>query len=596
MIREWAGYPENNLFITHPLFLEGSYMENKTIADIFTEIADILDIQGENPFRIRSYRNAARTIEDMGQSLEALARAGKNLEEIPGIGKSIQEKIQEILASGKCHFLEELRAKVPSGLTELLKLEGLGPKKVKVLFDELGVDSVDRLEKAARAGRLRGLPGMGLKTEEKILKSIEHYRSGMGRFKLSVGFQYAEALLNYLKGVAGVKRLDPAGSFRRRRETIGDLDILAICGKNCKVMDRFTSYGDVAEVLSKGETKSSLRLKCSLQVDLRVLEEESYGAALHYFTGSKAHNVAIRERAKEMGLKVSEYGVFRARDEKRLSGADEEDVFKAVKLPYIPPELREDRGEIQAAEKGKLPRLIELSDIRGDLQMHTTASDGKNSILEMALKAKEVGYAYIAITDHSKAVRIAGGMDEKQLARHLKEIERANSQISGLRILKGVEVDILPDGSLDLKDDILKECDVVIASVHSRFNMEEGEMTRRVIKALRNPNVDILAHPTGRLILEREPFKINLKEIIQAAIEYGVILEINAYPDRLDLRDVDARTAKETGAKLAINTDAHSALQLELMKFGVFTARRGWIEARDVINTLSMEGLLKTLR
>jgi DNA polymerase (family 10) len=352
----------------------------------------------------------------------------------------------------------------------------------------------------------------------------------------------------------------------------------------------------VAEVLSKGETKSSLRLKCSLQVDLRVLEEESYGAALHYFTGSKAHNVAIRERAKEMGFKVSEYGVFRARDEKRLSGAEEEDVFKAVKLPYIPPELREDRGEIQAAEKGKLPRLIELSDIRGDLQMHTTASDGKNSILEMALKAKEVGYAYIAITDHSKAVRIAGGMDEKQLARHLKEIERANSQISGLRILKGVEVDILPDGSLDLKDDILKECDVVIASVHSRFNMEEGEMTRRVIKALRNPNVDILAHPTGRLILEREPFKINLKEIIQAAIEYGVILEINAYPDRLDLRDVDARTAKETGAKLAINTDAHSALQLELMKFGVFTARRGWIEARDVINTLSMEGLLKTLR
>jgi len=571
-------------------------MENKTIADIFTEIADILEIQGENPFRVRSYRNASRTIQDMSQSLESLVNAGENLEEIPGIGKSMSEKIREILSTGKCHTLEELRSRVPSGLTELLKLEGLGPKKVKSLYDELSVDSIDRLEKAAQAGRLRNLPGMGLKTEEKILKSIEHYRAGMGRFKLSVGFQYAEALLRHLKGVPGVKRLDPAGSFRRRRETIGDLDILAICGKGCKVMDRFAGYGDVAEVLAKGDTKSSVRLKCGLQVDLRVLEEESYGAALHYFTGSKAHNVAIRERAKEKGLKVSEYGVFRAKDEKRLSGAEEEDVFKAVGLPLIPPELREDRGEVQAAEKGTLPRLIEFSDIRGDLQMHTTASDGKNSILEMAQKAKEMGYAYVAITDHSKAVRVAGGMDEKQLAKHLKEIEKANRQISGFRILKGVEVDILPDGTLDLKDDILRECEVVLASVHSRFNMEAEEMTRRVIRAVQNPNVKILAHPTGRLILEREPFKINLREVVQAAVDHGVILEINAYPDRLDLKDVDARMARDLGAKLAINTDAHSAFQLELMKFGVFTARRGWIEARDVMNTLPLEGLLKALR
>jgi len=571
-------------------------MENKTIADIFTEIADILEIQGENPFRVRSYRNAARTIVDMSRSLESLVKAGEDLEEIPGIGKSMSEKIQEILSTGKCHTLEELRSRVPPGLTELLKLEGLGPKKVKALYDELSVDSVDRLEKAAQAGRLRNLPGMGLKTEEKVLKSIEHYRAGMGRFKLSVGFQYAEALLRHLKGAPGVKRLDPAGSFRRRRETIGDLDILAICGKGCKVMDRFAGYGDVAEVLAKGDTKSSVRLKCGLQVDLRVLEEESYGAALHYFTGSKAHNVTLRERAKEKGLKVSEYGVFRAKDEKRLSGAEEEDVFTAVGLPLIPPELREDRGEVQAAEKGTLPRLIDLSDVRGDLQMHTTASDGKNSILEMAQKAKDTGYAYIAITDHSKAVRVAGGMDEKQLAKHLREIEKANRQISGLRILKGVEVDILPDGTLDLKDDILRECEVVLASVHSRFNMEEGEMTRRVIKAIQNPNVKILAHPTGRLILEREPFKINLGEVIRAAVDHGVVLEINAYPDRLDLKDVDARMARDLGAKLTINTDAHSALQLELMKFGVFTARRGWIEAKDVINTLPLERLLKALR
>ena len=571
-------------------------MENKSIADILTEIADVLDIQGENPFRVRSYRNAARTIADMSQSVKALIKSGAKLEEIPGIGKSLAEKIEEIVSTGRSHFLEELQAKVPPGLTELLKLEGLGPKKVKLLYDELGVDSVDRLEKAAQAGRLRDLAGMGVKTEEKVLKSVEQYRAGMGRFKLSVGFTYAQALLDYLKNVPGLKRLDPAGSFRRRRETIGDLDILAICGKGCKVMDRFSKYGDVAEVLSSGETKSSVRLKCGLRVDVRVLEEESYGAALHYFTGSKAHNVAVRERAKELGLKVSEYGVFRAKDEKRLSGADEEDVFKAVGLPFIPPELREDRGEIQAAEKGELPKLIEPADIRGDLQMHTKATDGKNSITEMAHKAKEMGYAYIAITDHSKAVRVAGGLDEKGLARHLQEIEKVGRQISGMRIFKGVEVDILADGSLDLKDDILKECDVVLASVHSRFNMEEGEMTRRIIKAIQNPYVSILAHPTGRLILEREAYKVNLKEVFQAAIDRGVVMEINAYPDRLDLRDVDARMAKEMGAKLVISTDAHSIVQLELMKFGVFTARRGWVEAKEVINTLPLPALLKILR
>jgi DNA polymerase (family 10) len=571
-------------------------MENKGIADIFTAIADILDIEGENPFRVRSYRNAARTIEDLSQSLESMVKTGMDLEEIPGIGKSIREKIEEIISTGKCHFLEELRVQVPAGLTEFLKLEGLGPKKVKVLYDQLGIDSVDRLEKAAQAGRLRNLAGMGLKTEEKILKSIEKYRAGVGRFKLSVGFIYAQALLEYLKEVPGVRRLDPAGSFRRRKETIGDLDILAICARGCQIMDRLAKYGEVAEIIAKGETKSSVRLQCGLQVDVRVLDEESYGAALHYFTGSKAHNVAIRDRAKELGLKISEYGVFRSQDDKRISGAKEEDIFKAVGLPLIPPELREDRGEIQAAEQGMLPRLIELSDIRGDLQMHSTATDGKNSIAEMAQKAKEMSYAYIAITDHSKAVRVAGGLDEKGLARHLKEIDKVDAQVSGFRLLKGVEVDILPDGSLDLQDDILKECDVVLASVHSRFNMEEKEMTQRIVKALKNPNVNILAHPTGRLILEREAYKVNLKEVFQAALDYGVVLEINAYPDRLDLRDVDARMAKEMGAKLAISTDAHSAAQLAMMKFGVFTARRGWIEAKDVINTLPLEKMRKILK
>jgi len=571
-------------------------MENKGIADIFTEIADILDIQGENPFRIRSYRNAARTVGDMSESLQAMVKAGRNLEEIPGIGKSIHEKIVEIVNTGKCGSLEELKAKVPPGLTELLKLEGLGPKKVKLLYDELKVDSVDRLEKAAQAGRLRDLAGMGVKTEEKILKSIERYRGGVGRFKLSTGFTYAEALTEYLRAVPGVKRLDPAGSLRRKKETIGDLDILAICSRAAKVMDQFVAYEEVKEILAKGETKSSIRLRNGLQVDLRVLDEESYGAALHYFTGSKAHNVAIRERAREMGMKVSEYGVFRAKDEKRLTGEKEEEVFAAVGLPFIPPELRENRGEIKAAEEGRLPRLIELSDIRGDLQMHTKATDGKNSIVEMARKAKDLGYAYIAITDHSKAVRVAGGLDEKELARHLQEIEKASGLVPGIRILKGIEVDILGDGSLDLEDEILKECDVVLGSVHSRFNMEEEEMTKRIIKAMKNPQVNILAHPTGRLILEREAYRVNIKEVIQAALDYGVVLEINAYPDRLDLRDVDAQLAKEMGAKLVISTDAHSTQQLELMKFGVFTARRGWVEAKDVINTLPLSGLLKILK
>jgi len=571
-------------------------VENKSIADIFTEIADILDIQGENPFRIRSYRNAARTIGDLTENLENMVKAGGNPEEIPGIGKSMHEKIVEIVKTGKCQSLEELKKITPPGLTELLRLDGLGPKKVKLLYDELGVDSVDRLEKAAQAGRLRNLAGMGEKTEEKILKSVEQFRAGIGRFKLSIGFTYAGALERYLGDVPGVKRLDPAGSFRRRSETIGDLDILAICAQSSKVMDRFTAYGEVKDVIAKGETKSSIRLRNGLQVDLRVLDDESYGAALHYFTGSKAHNVAIRERAKEMGLKVSEYGVFRARDEKRLTGASEEEVFRAVGLPFIPPELREDRGEIAAAEEGKLPRLIDLADIRGDLQMHTVATDGKNSILEMAKKAKDLGYSYVAITDHSQAVRVAGGLNEKALARHLKEIDKANGEISGIRILKGVEVDILGDGTLDLKDQILKECDVVLGSVHSRFNLEEAEMTKRIIRAIKNPCVHILAHPTGRLILEREPYRVNLKEVMQAAVDHGVVLEINAYPDRLDLRDADARMARDMGARLAISTDAHSALQLEMMKFGVFTARRGWIEAKDVINTYPLDQMLKFLR
>jgi len=571
-------------------------MENARIAEFFSRVADILDIQGENPFRVRSYRNVARIIGDLSGNLADLVREGGDPTQFAGIGASSAEKILEIVETGRLKYLEELEGKIPKGLTELLKLEGLGPKKVKVLYEGLAVDSVARLEKAARSGKLRDLAGMGAKTEEKLLKSIEHYRRGVGRFKLSVGMSYAEELVKYLSKVRGVKTLEPAGSLRRRQETVGDLDILAICTPGCKVMEAFTQYEEVEEVIAKGETKSSVRLTSGMQVDVRTLEEKSFGAALYYFTGSKAHNVAIRGRAQQRGLKVSEYGVFRVKDDKRVAGRSEEEVFSALGLPYIPPELRENRGEIEAADEGKLPELLELSDIRGDLQMHTTASDGKDSIEAMAKKAKELGYKYVAITDHSKAVRVAGGMDEKELAEHLKAIEKANGKAAGIEVLKGVEVDILADGSLDLADSIIEECDIVLASIHSRFNMPEEEMTERIIKGISNPNVNILGHPTGRLILERPAYQVNLKKVFEAAKELGVVMEINAYPDRLDLNDVNARMAKEMGLKIAINTDAHATTQLELMRFGVYTARRAWLEKKDVINTYTPKKLLRTLR
>jgi DNA polymerase (family X) len=568
-------------------------MENKQIADFFAEIAELLELQGENPFRIRSYQNAARILGDMSENVATIVRSGQDLQQIPGIGEAISQKIIEIVETGKLKFLDEQKAKVPAGLPGLLKIEGLGPKKVKLFYDKLGVDSLDKLEQAAKAGKLRELPGMGEKSEEKILKGIATLRRGLGRFKLSVGLSYADALVDYLNKVKDVKRLEPSGSLRRRCETVGDLDILAICAKGSPLMAKFTGYDDVEEVIAKGETKSSVRLRCGLQVDVRVLDASSFGSGLQYFTGSKAHNIALRSRANDRGLKLSEYGVFEIETDKKVAGKSEEEVYKVLDLPLIPPELREDRGEIEAAEKGKLPKLIELSDIRGDLQMHTKESDGKDTIENMVEAAKKLRYEYIAITEHSKAVHIANGLDEKRLAEHLKRIDKVNAKLSGFRVLKGVEVDILGDGSLDLSDDILKECEVVVASVHSRFNMEEKEMTRRIVRALKNPNVNFLGHPTGRLILEREAYKLDLKEVIKAAIDNNVVLEINAYPDRLDLRDVDARMAKEMGAKLSISTDAHSKLQLDMMKYGVFTARRAWLEAKHVVNTLSLARLLK---
>lgn len=569
-------------------------MENAAVADVLIEIADILDILGENPFRIRSYRNAARVIADMPEKITSMAREGKKITDIPGIGASIAEKVRELAGTGHCSFLAELRDRLPRGLPGLLKIEGLGPKKVKLFYEKLGIAAVDALEKAARGGALKDLPGMGDKSEENLLKAIARYRAGQGRFKLSIALEYAESLLRHLRTARGVRALEVAGSVRRRRETVGDLDILAICDPGSDIMERFVGYDGLEEVSAKGRTKSSARLACGMRVDVRVLEEASYGAALQYFTGSKDHNVALRGRAVARGLKLSEYGVFKGA--RAVAGKSEEGVYAALKLPRIPPELRENRGELEAAEKGTLPRLVELSDIRGDLQMHTVATDGRGTIAEMAAKARELGYSYIAVTEHSRAVRVARGLDAKRLAAHLKAIEKAGEKSPGLRILKGIEVDIMPDGSLDLDDDILAECDVVIAAVHYRFNLPEREMTRRVVRAIRNPRVHILGHPTGRLILERPGYELDMEEVVKAAGDGGVVLEVNAHPDRLDLRDIHVRLALEHGVKLAISTDAHSVGNLELMRYGVYTARRGWAEAKDVINTYPLERLLRQLK
>ncbi|MBI5206292.1 MAG: DNA polymerase/3'-5' exonuclease PolX [Candidatus Firestonebacteria bacterium] len=566
-------------------------MNNYKISAIFEEIANILEVQNDNPFRIRSYHNAARIIKDMSEEIVNIINENRTLENIPGIGKGIEEKIEEIVKTGTCILLKELHGKFPQGLIELLKIEGLGPKKIKLLYEKLGVDSVKKLYDFALSGKIRDLEGMGEKTEIKILKSIENYNKGFGRYKLSIGFIFSEAVIKYLiKNARGVIKIEPAGSLRRRQETIGDLDLLAICSSDTDIMDKFVEYDDIKEILMHGETKSVIKLSNGLQVDLRVLDEDSFGAALHHFTGSKSHNIAIRDRAKEMGFKINEYGIFDNKD-KKIGGKLEEDIYHNIGLKFIAPELRENMGEIEASLNGTLPDLIEKKQIRGDLQMHTIESDGKNTVQEMAQKAKELGYEYIAITNHSKAVKVAHGLDEKRLRNHLEQIDLINEQGSAIHILKGIEADVLADGSMDLGNDILKKCDVVIAAIHSHFNLPEKEMTKRIIKALENPYVNILGHPTGRLILEREPYAVNLNDIFKAAYENNVIMEINAYPDRLDLKDIHARQAKEMGLKLVISTDAHSALQMEMMDFGIFAARRAWLESNDIINTYPLKQL-----
>jgi DNA polymerase (family 10) len=578
----------------HRLEAGARRLENIDVARIFDEIADILELKGENRFRIRSYRRAARVVRDMPDDVKSLLAAGE-LTKVQGIGSSLAEKIDEIVRTGTCKFYEEIKQESVYHLAELLNIPGIGPKLAVRLNKELGVGTVDELEQAAKTGRLHLIEGIREKLEDKILKGIAQYKRHLGRFNLADALTYAEAIVRTLCGVKGVSKIDIAGSLRRRRETIGDIDILVISKSAEAVTEAFTSLDSVEDVLARGETKSSIRLRSGIQVDLRILAADSYGAALHYFTGSKDHNVAMRDRAKRMGRKISEYGIFEVATDKRLGGRTEAHIFKHVGLPFIPPELRENSGEIEAAEKGDLPRLIELSDIKGDLQMHSTASDGANTIEQMAEFARDLGYEYIAITDHSKAVRVAGGLNDEELAEHIKAIRKANRGKAGIEILSGVEVDILPDGRLDLSDEVLAQCDVVVAAVHSRFNMTEDEMTRRVLKGIANPNVNILAHPTGRIINEREPFEIDMEAIISEAGKRKVALELNAHPDRLDLKDVHCRQAKEAGTRVSTNTDSHADQQLRNMRYGIATARRGWLEPGDVINTYGLAKLRKFL-
>jgi DNA polymerase (family 10) len=570
-------------------------MENAEFAKVFWEIAELLEVKGENPFKIRAYQKAAQNIEALSENLEEIYKKGGRdaLEEIPGIGAHIAEKIEELIKTGKQKLHQRLLKEFPKGFIELMKTPGLGPKTAMLLYEKLKIDSREKLEKAAKAGKLRGLPGMGAKKEENILKGIELKKKVSGRHLLNDAWKHADTIVSALKKLKEIKEIVPAGSLRRWKETIGDIDILVIAEKSEKIMEAFTRLPQVGRVLAKGSTKSSVVLKDGMQADLRVLEPKSFGAALHYFTGSKQHNIQIRTLGVKKGLKISEYGVFKKN--KYIGGKTEEEVFKAVGLPWIPPEMREGTGEIEAAQKGKLPKLVELTDIRGDLQMHSKWSDGGNTIEQMAEYARKLGYEYIAITDHSKAVRVAGGMDEKEVLQQLKEIDEVNKKLKGITVLKGIEVDILADGSLDLPDKVLKELDVVVAAVHSRFKMPENEMTRRIITAFKNKYVNILSHPTGRIIGRREPYQVNMEEIIRAAKDSGTYLEINAYPERLDINDIYCRRAKEKGILISIDTDSHIDSQLGYMKYGVAVARRGWLEKKDIINTNPLAKLMKLL-
>jgi len=565
------------------------------IAKIFEDIADMLEIKGENPFRIRAYRKAARNIRTLPSELEKFADEGK-LEQIPGIGEGIKEKIYEILDTGRLQFYEKLKNDIPPSLVKLLSIPGIGPKLAKRFYDELNIKDIEQLEKMAKEHRLAELEGIKEKTERNILKGIEMLKRGLERMTLGVALPLAIEILDQLNKLPEVKRINTAGSIRRRKETIGDIDILTISSDSKKVMDTFINLPQVERVLVSGETKSSVITFDGIHVDLRVVKPESYGSALAYFTGSKAHNIRIREIAMKEGLKINEYGVFDEKANKKIAGESEEDIYQVLDLPFIVPELREDRGEIEAARNNNLPDLVNLSQIKGDLHVHTVWSDGENSIEEMVKAAKERGYKYLAICDHSKSLRIAGGLSEDQLIKQIEEIKELNYKYKNFTILAGSEVDIKADGSLDYTDELLEKLDIVVAAVHTRFSMPGHEMTKRIIKALQNPYVNILAHPTGRLMGVRDPYELDLDEILKVAKKSKVALEINSFPERLDLNDIDSKRAKEYDVMISINTDSHITNQLDYMTLGVSVARRGWLEPKNIINTKPIKKVLKIFK
>ena len=569
-------------------------MKNIEVAELLNEIADYLEF-ADDTFRVRAYRKAALVTEGLSEDIEQVWKEGR-LMDLPGVGEGIAKKIDEFLKTGKLKYLEGLKKKTPVDMGQLGAIEGIGPKTILKLYKELRVKNIAELEKAAKQGIIKEIKGMGSTVEQNILKSIEFARKTSERVPLGFALSSAEEIVSVLKSLKEVERVSVAGSTRRMKETIGDIDILATTKEPAKVIDFFTKMPNTADVLAKGETKSSVRLRDGIQVDLRVLDDNIFGAALLYFTGNKEHNIILRKIAIEKGLKLSEYGLFDKKTNKLVAGKTEEEVYKKLGLDYIEPEMREDEGEIELAQHHMLPKLVSYNDVKGDLQMHTKWSDGSNTIEEMALAGKKLGYWYICITDHTGKLAIAHALDEKRILEQRKEIEKVNRKLNDIKILQGVEVNIKDDGTLDMSDKVLKQLDVVVASIHSGFKNPKEKITKRMIKAMENENVDIIAHPTGRLITKRESYDIDLDAVFDAAKRTNTVMEINSYPERMDLRDVHVRAAVKAGVKLVISTDAHNADQLHFIKLGIGTARRGWAKRDDVINTRGLKEMLRMLK
>ena len=565
-------------------------MKNKELADLFGRMADILEFKDENPFKISAYRKASRIIRDLTQDIEDITESGK-LKDVPGIGEGMAQKIMEYLKTGKVSKFEEVRKGVPDELIAIMDIPGMGPKTLSMLHKAKGISNLSQMEKAVEDGSLVGLPGIGEKKVENIKRGIQLLKQSKGRMNLGIAFPVAKQIVETLREKTGSRKIEWAGSLRRMRENIGDIDILATGPNPEKIVHTFTHLPEVKEILASGETKASVIVERGIQIDLRVVEEDSYGAALQYFTGSKGHNIHLRGIAKARGIKINEYGVFKG--EKKIGGKEEKDVYRVLGMDWIEPELREDRGEIEASQDGHLPKLVEQSEINGDLHVHSKWSDGTSTIEEIARAAQKRGYQYVAICDHSKSLKITHGLDESRLMKQIEEIDRINEKMKGFQILKGTEVDILSDGKLDLSQKVLEKLDLVVAAVHSGFKQDKERMTKRIIRAIEDPFVHVVAHPSGRLLGARDPYEVEIEQVMEAAKQHSKALEINAYFERLDLDDIHCRKAKEMGIRVAIGTDSHHLDQMWMITLGVAVARRGWLEPIDVLNTLPLKGILR---